>query len=379
MAHTQDWPSAVGQHVNVGLCALDNKRRFVYANPSAEELLGRRLPALLGVEFSTIIHHAHAGSTDGNGCAFHAPPQGARGCRGDTDEVTANGSRVPIETVLSPILTGDKAIGFACAIWPRSVQATRRAGAQSRVVHTQPEFIGLVTHRIGSPLSGIIFALESVAKRITGDTDLDRVRERIRRNITQIQNILADMSDLAFVASKRVDLKKGRVDLAAIVRRACDNAQTLLQERQHEITRAIEPGLFAEMDSVRIEQALTHLLDNAAKYMKPGGRIQVIATRQDSDADLGVETVVVTVKDTGMGISPELLPEIFEWFTQVAGIDELPRPKGAGIGLAFVRHVVELHGGRVLARSAGEGHGCEFLMKLPVKSPARDPRLSRHR
>jgi signal transduction histidine kinase len=166
----------------------------------------------------------------------------------------------------------------------------------------------------------------------------------------------------------RVELKPEAIDLAAVAASATETVRPLIEARQHELVLSLpsEP-LPVEADRVRLEQVLINLLNNAAKFTAPGGRITLKAFRERAGA-------VLEVSDTGAGIAPEFLPHIFDLFTQ--GERELDRSEGGlGIGLTIVKRLVELHGGTVQVRSPGLGGGSRFTVRLPlataeVQSPA---------
>jgi CheY-like chemotaxis protein len=160
-------------------------------------------------------------------------------------------------------------------------------------------------------------------------------------------------------------LRKEAVDLAAVVARAVEGARPLVEGRGHRLDVEAAAGpVWLDADATRVEQVLTNLLTNAAKYTEPGGRLRLAAGREGGEA-------VVRVRDTGIGIAPELLPRVFELFMQAhAGIDR--GPGGLGIGLTLVKRLVELHGGTVEAHSEGPGKGSEFTVRLPA-APAPAP------
>jgi CheY-like chemotaxis protein len=154
--------------------------------------------------------------------------------------------------------------------------------------------------------------------------------------------------------------------VSTLLARAVETVQPLIQERGHQLTvDAPEAALRVNVDPVRLTQALGNILANAAKYTDPGGRIRLTAGGHGADVE-------IRVRDSGIGIAAELLPRLFELFTQLD--HRLDRPQGGlGIGLALVRRLVEMHGGRVSAHSAGVGQGSEFLVCLPLCESAAEP------
>jgi CheY-like chemotaxis protein len=171
--------------------------------------------------------------------------------------------------------------------------------------------------------------------------------------------LIDDLLDMSRISQGKVQVRKERVDLAAVIRSALEGVRPLMEAQAHELTVTVPPeAIWLDADSTRLAQVISNLLNNAAKYTEKGGHIWLTADRQDGE-------VVVSVRDTGIGITAEHLVDIFEMFSQVA--PALERSQGGlGIGLALVRGLVELHGGKVEAHSGGPGMGSEFIVRLPV-------------
>jgi CheY-like chemotaxis protein len=173
--------------------------------------------------------------------------------------------------------------------------------------------------------------------------------------------LVDDLLDISRITKGKLRLTKEQVELRVVVNRAAETTRTIMDARKHEFSVSIPTQpVWVEADPARMEQVVVNLLNNAAKYTDTGGRIRMTVSQEGNEA-------VIRVRDNGVGIAPELLPHIFELFTQVDG--SLGRSYGGlGIGLALAKNLVELHEGRVQASSAGLGKGCEFTIKLPVLS-----------
>ncbi len=184
----------------------------------------------------------------------------------------------------------------------------------------------------------------------------------INRQVKHLVRLIDDLLDVARVTQGKIRLRKERLDVAQILRSAIESARPLIESRQHKLSVAIVPEtLPAEADPVRLEQIVTNLLTNAAKYTQNGGEILLSAGWED-------ESIVITVRDTGMGIPPEQIPQMFELFAQ--GDRSLARSEGGlGIGLTLARSLAELHGGRLIGKSDGLGTGSEFVVRLPSALP----------
>jgi CheY-like chemotaxis protein/two-component sensor histidine kinase len=189
-----------------------------------------------------------------------------------------------------------------------------------------------------------------------------RAMEIAHRQAEQLGRLIDDLLDVARVTQGRIVLRKERVRLADVLQRAIEATRSLVEERRHTLSLALpSDDVLLEADPARMEQVVTNLLANAAKYTEPRGRIAVSAERQD-------ETAMVRVRDSGIGIAPEVLPRVFDLFTQ--SDRALARSDGGlGVGLTVARRLVELHGGRIEARSDGVGRGAEFVVWLPALRP----------
>ena len=225
-----------------------------------------------------------------------------------------------------------------------------------RANRAKDEFLAMLGHELRNPLAPILTALELMKTR--APTVLERERAVLERQVKHLVTLVDDLLDVSRIARGKVELAKERVDLADTVGKALELAGPVLAERQHEIIREVAEGLVVVGDSVRLSQVLANLLTNAAKYTPAGGRIEVLGERRGAE-------VLLRVRDNGVGIAPDLLPRVFDLFVQ--GGQSLDRAQGGlGLGLAIVRSVVELHGGKVFADSAGPGQGSEFRIVLPA-------------
>jgi signal transduction histidine kinase/DNA-binding response OmpR family regulator len=225
------------------------------------------------------------------------------------------------------------------------------------------EFLAMLSHELRNPLAPILNALHYLRSPDSDADDVEQAREIAERQVRHLTRLVDDLLDVSRISSGKIQLRKETMDLHASVARAAEIARPLIDARRHELRIVLPPDpVRLVADSARVEQVLANLLNNAAKYTEPGGHIDLSAERIDKD-------VVVRVRDDGIGISPELLPRVFELFTQ----DEraLDRSHGGlGIGLTLVKNLVELHGGSVSVSSEGPGRGSEFVVRLPLGSPS---------
>jgi PAS domain S-box-containing protein len=221
------------------------------------------------------------------------------------------------------------------------------------------EFLATLAHELRNPLAPVRHAVQVLRLKGPGEPELRWGRDVIDRQLEHLTRLIDDLMDLSRITRNKLELRKERIELAEVIQGAVESSRPLIAQCGHELTVTLPPEpVILHGDVVRLAQVFLNLLNNAAKYTERGGRIWLTAEREDGE-------VVVRVKDTGVGIPPEKLPRLFEMFFQVDRTLERSQG-GLGIGLSLVRRLVELHGGRVEARSEGAGKGSEFIVRLPV-------------
>jgi PAS domain S-box-containing protein len=228
------------------------------------------------------------------------------------------------------------------------------------------EFLALLAHELRNPLAPIRYAL--AGNRKTGRTpeQQKRAEEIIERQVTHMSRLLDDLLDISRITRGKLELKKSLTELTLAVGTAIETARPILDAKHHTLSLDLpKAAVRLDADPVRLAQAFSNLLINAAKYTDPGGHIQLRAAQEGSE-------VVVTIRDNGIGISADMMPRLFTLFSQAQSA--LGRAEGGlGIGLSLVRGVVTLHGGRIEARSDGPGTGSEFIVRLPIGTPLAGP------
>ena len=222
----------------------------------------------------------------------------------------------------------------------------------------QSAFVSTLAHELRQPLAALLAAVE-VVRLARDEAAISRATGVMKRQISQMNRVVEDVIDAVRWARGKVTLKKARIDLRDVIREAVQDVGAAAAARGHDLVveQASEP-LWADADPQRLHQVLANLLRNAVKYTDPGGHITLTADRN-------LSTATIRVRDTGRGIDPAALPRIFDMFAQV----QPSEGGGLGIGLSVVREIVALHAGRIEARSAGPGHGSEFIVTLPVAPP----------
>ncbi|WP_457421325.1 diguanylate cyclase domain-containing protein [Roseateles sp. P5_E7] len=220
------------------------------------------------------------------------------------------------------------------------------------------EFLSVLGHELRNPLAPLVTTLDVMRLRAGGHETVEH--STMRRHLGHLMRLVSDLQDVAKIATGKVDLRLGIVQIGDIAVEAIAMAKPLLEKRQQHFSFNEAPHpLTCRGDAVRLEQSVANLLINAAKYTPPGGSIS-LTTRQEG------EQAVISVRDNGRGISAEALPDVFNLFFQERGGDALLRDAGLGVGLALVRSLVGLHAGSVSAHSDGVGLGSEFTIRLPL-------------
>ncbi len=222
------------------------------------------------------------------------------------------------------------------------------------------EFLAMLGHELRNPLAPIRTALQLLALR--ADPETTKERQVIERQVDHLVRLVDDLLDVSRITRAKIKLDRQPIEIGAVIARALEMASPLLEQRRHHVDVQVpHTGLIVDGDPGRLAQVFSNLLANAAKFTDPGGRITVTASREDREAG----EIVVTVKDTGVGITPEFLPSLFEMFAQERQTVERSHG-GLGLGLAIVRSLVTMHGGTVSVHSEGRGRGATFTVRLPA-------------
>ncbi len=253
---------------------------------------------------------------------------------------------------------GDEAVkGFATVV--RDLTQRQHTEELEDAARRMQEFVAMLAHELRNPLAPIRNAVSLMAKKGMGDATLEAMRQTIDRQSLHLARILDELLDVNRIAVGRFTIERQRVDMKEVLARSIEASKPLIDARGHTLhTHVIHAELEVQGDAVRLTQTIVNLLNNAAKYTRPGGRIELLVAVRGGDVE-------IVVRDTGRGIAPDMLGRIFELFMQVDPT-ESGQQGGLGVGLALVKHVVELHGGQVTAHSEGLGRGAEFRVTLPL-------------
>ena len=229
------------------------------------------------------------------------------------------------------------------------------------------EFLATLAHELRNPLAPIRNSLQILKMPRVDAATAQQTREMMERQVHHLVRLVDDLLDVSRVMRGKIELRREPVELATVVARAVETAQPLIEVQGHQLDVSLPPdSLLLDADPVRLAQVVGNLLTNSAKYTEANGRIWLTAHREGDDA-------VLSVRDTGIGIAPDMLPHVFELFVQ-ADHASTRAHGGLGIGLTLVRSLVEMHNGTVQARSDGLGQGSEFIIRFPLLIQAKTVR-----
>jgi len=280
-----------------------------------------------------------------------------------------------LQTSASYVATPDKVRALDCGadnylfepIEPEelvaNVRALLRLGRVERelrdVDRRKDEFLAILAHELRNPLGPIRNAVELLRMTEPSPSPMqEHARQIILRQTDHMVRLVDDLLDVSRISQGKIALRRAPLDLCVVARAAVETSLPNIETRQHELSMDMPGGLWLDGDAVRLTQVIGNLLNNAAKFTPPGGKIDLAIAREDGMA-------VVRVKDSGIGIPPQQIGRIFDLFTQAGHAPDRVQD-GLGIGLSLVRTLVQLHGGSVAASSDGEGKGSTFEVRLPA-------------
>jgi PAS domain S-box-containing protein len=246
-----------------------------------------------------------------------------------------------------------------------SRERTARAAAE-RLSHMKDEFLAMLAHELRNPLAPIGSAADLLSLAYANEPRVQQSSKVISRQVSHMKRLVDDLLDVSRVTRGLVTLNKSVIDFREVISIAVDQSRTLIEQKRHHLTTELSSDSMPVYgDETRLVQAVANIVNNAAKYTPDAGNINLkLEATQDR--------LHLSIKDDGLGIAPELLPDIFELFTQ--GNRTLARSQGGlGLGLALVKKLIELHDGTVTAHSLGIGQGSEFIIALPLASMAMNP------
>jgi signal transduction histidine kinase len=333
---------------------LDTRSRILDANPAARALLGdpgriRKRP--LGLVLPEL--------------ARYVTPQAGAGARATEVRLGQPGKERWWDLAVLPLVDDGVTIGRLVRLTDvtercRLQEELRQQARQLREADQRKDhFLAVLGHELRNPLAPILATLQILKRSNPSAAPFGPAHETLQRQVQQLVRLVDDLLDVSRITTGKIQLRTEPVELAGAVATALETSRPLLESRKHDFMLALPPEpVWLEADPTRLAQVFSNLLNNAAKYTEPGGQVWLTAQRQ-----AGV--VVVRVKDTGIGMSREMLARAFDPFAQDdRSLDSAQG--GLGIGLTLVRALVGLHGGSVQVFSKGPGKGSEFVIHLPA-------------
>src|SRR6185369_16420187 len=344
--------------------ATDARGLITLMNPVAESVTGLLAADARGASLDAVfrIINEETRNTVESPVAKVLREGGIVGLANHTLLIRRDGSEVAIEDSGAPIL--DRAGGTIGVVLVFR-DASRERAAEHALLEAdrrKDEFLATLAHELRNPLAPIRQAAKVARAPAATESQVRWAHDVIERQVQNMARLLDDLLDVSRITRGTMEIRKELVELQAVVDAAIEIARPAIEARQHALSVEVPPHTKLHADPLRLAQVIANLLTNAAKYTNPHGHIRV--TGQCNGGEL-----ILNVSDTGIGISAEMLPRIFEMFVQVKSVLDKSE-SGLGIGLALARGLAELHGGSLEAQSAGLGSGSTFTLKLPLSQTA---------
>jgi PAS domain S-box-containing protein len=354
-----------------GILILDaNTLKIIDANPFMTELLGYTYDEFLGKELWEI---GLFGDKQASQAAYQELQEKGYIRYDQLPLETKDGKRAEVEFVSNVYQVDHRPIA-QCNIRDISERSRlerkthEQAEALADLHRRKDEFLAMLSHELRNPLAPILNAVQLLRLQRDESGLQQRARTIIERQIGQLVHLVDDLLEVSRISTGRIHLQREQLDMRAIVECGVETVRPFIEQRRHALAVRLPPSpIWIDCDATRLEQVVVNLLNNAAKYTDEGGHIWLSLGQEGNEA-------VLRIRDSGVGIAPDLMPRIFDLFTQAER--SLARSQGGlGIGLCLVQRLVEMHGGKVAAHSA-LGQGSEFVVRLPVVLTAEPQPLS---
>lgn len=369
LADADERMRSVVDHVVDGIVTIDERGTVATFNRAAERIFGYAAAEVVGNNVRMLMPEPYRGEHDRYiGNYLRTGEAKIIGIGREVLGVRKDGSAFPMELAISEFhVRGTRYFtGIVRDITERKAledELRQRLGDLAQADRQKNEFLAMLAHELRNPLGPMRNALYLMKMTGSDAAVIEQAHGIMERQLQQLVRLVDDLLDISRIERGKIELRRERIDLADAVRRAVETSRPMIEAREHVLELSLPAHPVPVMgDVVRLAQAISNLLNNAAKYSTAPGRIAVRLAREGEDA-------LVVVRDEGEGIAPELLPHVFELFVQ--GDRTLARSQGGlGIGLTLVRRLVEMHEGEVSATSAGKGSGSEFRIRLPLLDEA---------
>jgi PAS domain S-box-containing protein len=342
--------------------AIDNDHRVTYLNDAAARQYGVPPSDALGRPLADLYDYRWL--AEGDQAAAHEALAANGSWRGRNLHVKRSGEAIHVESTVTVMRDQHGRPAGLLAVIRDVSERVRAEAALADADRRKDEFLATLAHELRNPLAPIRNALEMMQLDAAPATQAD-ARGIIERQLRQLVHLVNDLLDVSRISQGKVELRREMVDLVDAVQAAVETSRPLISLGRHELSVQLprRGELLVEADLTRLTQVIANLMNNAAKYTPERGRITVSAERD------GPAEALIQVRDSGVGIPADMLPRVFDLFAQVDR--SLDRAQGGlGIGLALVRKLVEMLGGRVQAHSEGANRGSTFSIRLPLPTPS---------
>ena len=367
--HNQrEWFRVTLASIGDAVIATDPDGRVAFMNEIAQRLTGWTAEEGNGQPLEQVLRIVNEETRDPADNPVHKVLEtgGIVGLANHTVLLRQDGAEVPIDDSAAPIRSAQGSLQGVVLVFRdvterRRLESDQQRRAQELVEadHRKDEFLAALAHEIRNPLSAVQNAVQLMRHFGSPEPHVLEAGEVIDRQSHQALRLAEDLLDISRVGQGKVRLQKQPLELGAIIKQAVEVSRLLIDARQHELRINLpDEPIQLEADPVRLTQVIVNLLNNAAKYTNQGGRIALTAEQHEGFA-------IVRVRDSGIGITKEMLPRVFELFAQSERALALSR-SGLGIGLKLVHTFVEMHEGSVEVLSEGVGQGSEFVVRLPL-------------
>jgi PAS domain S-box-containing protein len=344
-----------------GVISTDAEGRIEFLNPVAQELVGWNEEEAVHRALTDVFHIINEETREPvDNPAMRALQEGrVIGLANHTLLISKDGTERAIDDTAAPIRDAEGNV-VGCVLVFRDIGPLKQANQALREAsRRKDEFLATLAHELRNPLAPIRNSLQILKMQHVDPETVQESREVMERQVHHMVRLVDDLLDVSRVMRGKIELRKEPVELATIVARAVETAQSLIEAQEHRLDISLpSESLRLDVDPVRLAQVVGNLLTNSAKYTQAHGHIWLTAHREGKQA-------VLQIRDNGIGIAPDILPHVFELFVQ-ADHSSTRAQGGLGIGLTIVKNLVEMHGGSVAVRSDGLGKGSEFEVRLPL-------------
>jgi PAS domain S-box-containing protein len=372
----REWLHVTLSSIGDAVIATDTNGRVTFMNSVTEYLTGWNRREAIGRPLGEIFQIVNAQTRQpAENPAARVLREGAvLGMANHTRLIARDGTEIPIDDSAAPIKSADALIGVVMVFRDvterhRVEEERERLLARERAAHAEAEsanrakdeFLATVSHELRTPLNAILGWSRLLRIGQLDAQAAGKALESVENNAKAQSQLIEDLLDVSRIISGKLRINYEQVNLVTVIEAALETARPAAQAKSIQLSAELDSAAGAVMgDATRLQQVIWNLLSNAVKFTPKDGRVEIRLKRDDSHAQ-------VTVSDTGQGISPDFLPHVFDRFRQ-ADSKDTRRHGGLGLGLAIVRHLVEMHGGAVNSDSPGEGQGATFTVRLPLKT-----------